>query len=193
MDTHLVNLSKFLSFALRHRPERLGLSLDADGWTSLDVLLARAEEQGKTITREAVLRVVHENDKKRFQLSEDGQQIRAVQGHSTDQVHLRRPAQRPPSVLYHGTADRFLPSICKQGLLPGRRHQVHLSLTVETALDVGRRHGRPVVLKVDAAGLHARGHRFECAENGVWLTEHVPTWALEQVSIGSVFKGHRHG
>jgi putative RNA 2'-phosphotransferase len=178
MDARLTNLSKFLSYVLRHRPDSIGVTLHAQGWANLDDLLARAQVHGEEITREDVLSIVANNDKKRFQLSEDGTQIRAVQGHSTDQVNIQRKAQRPPAVLYHGTADRFWPSIQKKGLIPGHRHQVHLSPDVVTATAVGQRHGKVIVLKVDAATLHERGHRFEQAENGVWLTDQVPAWAL---------------
>lgn len=181
MDARLTNLSKFLSYVLRHRPDSIGVSLDPQGWADLADLLARAQAKGEDIARDDVLAIVAQNDKKRFQLSEDATQIRAVQGHSTDQVAITRQAKRPPAVLYHGTADRFLASIQKKGLVPGNRHQVHLSTDVATATAVGQRHGRVVILKVDAARLHERGHRFEQAENGVWLTDQVPAWAVSVV------------
>jgi len=173
-----VQRSQFLSYVLRHKPEKIGLTLDAQGWADLTTLLTQAQAHGAPLTLADVHRVVAGNDKKRFQLSEDGTRIRAVQGHSTAQVAIKRPAVRPPAVLYHGTADRFVASICKLGLLPGKRHQVHLSPDVPTAMAVGQRHGKVVIFQVDAAALHGRGHRFEQAENGVWLTDTVPAWAL---------------
>ena len=80
----------------------------------------------------------------------------------------------PPPDLFHGTVARFLESIRGQGLVPGGRQHVHLSPDVETALGVGRRRGEPVVLRIDAAGLAARGQDFYLSANGVWLTSAVP-------------------
>ena len=100
--------------------------------------------------------------------------IRARQGHSID-VDLALPALAPPPVLYHGTATRFLDAILRDGLTKQRRHHVHLSADVATATQVGARHGRPVVLRVDAAAMAAAGHVFHRSENGVWLTDAVPS------------------
>jgi putative RNA 2'-phosphotransferase len=168
-----------MSQVLRHRPEQIGLTLDSQGWVAIDTLLTQAQAHGEPLDRATLDTVVADNDKQRFQVSDDGLRIRAVQGHSSGQVAIQRPAQRPPAVLYHGTTEKAWASIAKQGLLPGRRHQVHLSLDLATARTVGSRHGTQVVLlRVDTAALHARGHRFERAENGVWLTDTVPVWAL---------------
>lgn len=72
-------------------------------------------------------------------------------------------------------ATRFLDSIRTQGLKPGARHHVHLSPDIRTALAVGTRYGVPVMLEVDAQRMHRQGHTFFVAENGVWLTDAVPT------------------
>lgn len=80
----------------------------------------------------------------------------------------------PPEVLYHGTVERFLASIREVGLVRGNRHHVHLSKNIETARRVGARRGKPVVLTVDARGMHRDGHKFFVSANGVWLTDSVP-------------------
>jgi putative RNA 2'-phosphotransferase len=99
--------------------------------------------------------------------------IRAAQGHSVP-VDLRLDPLPPPAVLYHGTVRRFLAAIRADGLRRGRRGHVHLSADPDTATAVGARRGHPVVLRVDAAGMHRAGHPFYRAANGVWLTDHVP-------------------
>jgi putative RNA 2'-phosphotransferase len=170
-------LSKFLSYVLRHAPESIGVVLDAQGWTGVDELIAKATASGRRIDRPGLERVVLESDKKRFTLSDDGQRIRAAQGHSVE-VSLGKPATVPPTILYHGTATRFLASIRDTGLRPGSRQQVHLSKDEGTALKVGERHGKPVVLKVAAGQMSADGHKFYVADNGVWLTDHVPAQYL---------------
>lgn len=176
--------SKFLSYILRHHPEAIGLHLDSEGWADVDELLQKAAGQGREIDRVLLLEVVANNDKKRFALSDDGRKICAQQGHSTDQVAIDYPPQEPPEVLYHGTADRFWPSICEQGLLAGSRHHVHLSGDFDTAVKVGQRHGKVMVLKVSAQKMYQDGHRFYLSGNHVWLADHVPPQyiAVEQGS-----------
>ena len=169
----VVRLSKFLSRVLRHAPESIGLTLDAQGWADVEQLLAGARRAGVPLTPEVLQRVVAENDKQRFTLSEDGRRIRANQGHSIP-VDLGLEPRQPPAHLYHGTADRFVADIRRDGLRPQRRNHVHLSPDEATATRVGARHGRPVVLVIEAGRMHDAGHVFYLSENGVWLTERVP-------------------
>ncbi|MDD2869417.1 RNA 2'-phosphotransferase [Neomegalonema sp.] len=165
--------SKFLSLVLRHAPETIGLKLDAQGWAPVPELLAKMKAAGHKISAEDLREIVETNDKKRFTLSEDGRRIRAAQGHSVA-VDLGLPSAEPPEILYHGTARANLDSIFAEGLKPGSRRQVHLSREIETARKVGTRHGGPVVLTVAAGAMHRAGIAFQQAENGVWLTDHVP-------------------
>ena len=164
--------SKFLSRILRHEPELVGLSLGPGGWVQVDDLLRGMKRTGRAFKREDLRRIVAESDKRRFTLSEDGRRIRAAQGHSVD-IDLELPKAIPPKVLYHGTASASLDAIWAEGLLPGRRRHVHLSPDVETAIKVGTRHGRPVVLTVATGRMHADGKTFWQADNGVWLTNTV--------------------
>ncbi len=174
----LEKASKFLSFVLRHKPEAIGLELDANGWVSLESLIEKAATE-MSLDRALVLEVIRTSDKQRFALSENGQNIRANQGHSV-KVDLQLQEREPPSVLFHGTATRFLESIQAQGLRPGKRHHVHLSADRETAVAVGSRHGKPVVLSIAADRMRAEGFIFFLSENGVWLTEKVPPGFLSE-------------
>lgn len=171
-DRH-VRLSKFLSFALRHQPDAVGLTVDARGWADIDELLAVCAREGRATRREELLDVVATNPKQRFSLSDDGQRIRANQGHSID-VDLGLVAVEPPSVLYHGTVATYVDSIRTDGLVPGGRNHVHLSEERETAVQVGGRRGKPVVLVIDAERMAAADHVFYRSVNGVWLTATVP-------------------
>lgn len=164
--------SKFLSRILRHEPELAGLSLGPGGWVQVDDLLRGIKRAGHRLTRDDLNRVVVENDKRRFTLSADGRRIRAAQGHSIA-VDLDLPAVPPPDELFHGTASANLDAIWKEGIKPGRRQYVHLSGDPETAIRVGQRHGKPVVLRIATGKMHADGHQFWQADNGVWLTDHV--------------------
>src|SRR5262249_20050390 len=144
MPIDFFQLSKFLSFVLRHKPEVIGLTQDEQGWAAIDDLITKANAVGTRFSRDDLLHVVETSDKKRFTLSADGSGIRAAQGHSVS-VELGLSPQEPPPVLYHGTATRFVQPILSEGLKPQQRQQVHLSLDEETAHRVGQRHGKPVI------------------------------------------------
>ena len=173
MEERLVKVSKFLSLVLRHEPGRGGLELDGGGWVGVSELLRAANASGFRLTPDELREVVEKNDKRRFELSEDGRRIRASQGHSVE-VELGYEPQQPPELLYHGTAERFLASIRETGLHKGARHHVHLSPDEATAARVGGRRGRAVVLAVEAGRMWAEGFPFYLSANGVWLTERVP-------------------
>jgi putative RNA 2'-phosphotransferase len=166
-------VSKYLSLHLRHRPERLGLTLGEGGWVPVQQLLDACARDGFPITREELQQVVTTNDKQRFSFDETGTLIRANQGHSVE-VDLQLEPVEPPALLYHGTAIDTVPAIQSGGLKKMSRHHVHLSVDVATARKVGVRHGSPVVFVVDAAAMHRDGHLFYCSANGVWLVDSVP-------------------
>ncbi len=178
MSFDVVRVSKFLSLVLRHDPSRAGLTLDENGWVAVDALLEGCRQAGRPLTRPQLERLVRENDKQRFSFSDDGLRIRANQGHSVE-IDLALTPQSPPDILYHGTATRFLESIRATGLQPGSRQHVHLSREIETAIKVGQRHGRPVVLTIRAAELAASGQEFFCSDNGVWLTAPIAVEFIE--------------
>ena len=172
-------ISKTLSFWLRHRPDAAGLTLDAQGWTDTDAVLAALAGEGIDCDWERLLSIVETSDKQRFELSADSSRIRARQGHSVE-VALDWPQVDPPEFLYHGTVERFLPAIRAEGLRPMRRHHVHLSPDEATATIVGNRRGKAIILTVRAADMAAAGHAFLLTGNGVWLTDHVPASFLRE-------------
>lgn len=167
------DLSKYLSLILRHDPAAGNITLDAEGWTDLDNLVANA--QGR-FTRAEVEQVVAGNDKQRFTI-QDGR-IRANQGHTVE-VELHLVAYEPPEFLYHGTYPEVVPLIQAEGLKKMARHHVHLAADSGTAVTVGRRSGTPVLFKVKARQMHQEGYTFFRSVNGVWLVEHVPPQYLE--------------
>jgi putative RNA 2'-phosphotransferase len=170
--------SKFLSLILRHKPETIGLVVDENGWAKVDDLLYKAGKHNFPITIEELHAIIAFNDKQRFVLSADEQFIRASQGHSIP-VNLQLQSSIPPAILYHGTAERNIASIQLQGILKGRRHHVHLSSNRQTALAVGSRYGKPVIINVAAHRMFEDGYNFYLSANGVWLTEFVPPRYLQ--------------
>lgn len=172
-------ISKFLSLVLRHQPEIIGIQLDEQGWVSVDILLKQMAAHSHHLSKEILDHVVATNSKKRFAYNDDETKIRANQGHSVD-VDLNYKSRQPPAILYHGTAERALESIFKTGLEKRERHHVHLSMDVSTALSVGSRYGKPVLLVVAAGEMYTDGYSFYVSDNNVWLTEHVPVKYLKQ-------------
>lgn len=172
MEKNLKHISKFMSLVLRHRPEEIGLQLDENGWADLQELITKLNSKGANVDEATIQFIVDTNEKKRFAFNDDKTRIRANQGHSI-KVDLQLSPAIPPDVLYHGTAMHVIASIMKDGLLKQERHHVHLTASKETAVSVGGRHGKPVVLEIDAAKMVAEGFEFFVTDNDVWLVEIV--------------------
>jgi putative RNA 2'-phosphotransferase len=177
-DKEIIRTSKFLSLVLRHEPERVGLKLGDAGWVGVDELLEAVNRHGVALTLEDLKHIVATSDKKRFAFSDDCRSIRASQGHSVE-VDLQYSPQMPPEILYHGTATRFLDGIRQQGLHRMERHDVHLSAETKVTVQVGSRHGKPVLLTIRTGDMHRAGFEFRCSANGVWLVDHVPPQFIE--------------
>jgi len=179
---HIKDISKFLSLVLRHKPDAIGLTISPQGWLKIDELIEAATQNGKVLSRSILDEVVFTNDKQRFAYSSDGLSIRANQGHSID-VELELKLVNPPDILYHGTAHKFVDAIRNEGLSKRKRHHVHLSTLKETAIRVGMRHGKPVVLLIDSHQMASDGFKFYLSNNGVWLVDHIPPKYINE-SVG---------
>ena len=154
--------SKKLSYLLRHSdmPEE-------QGWISVEDLVSKFD-----YTEQGLRQIVANDAKHRYEFSEDNKSVRALYGHS-NHVHIQWEITEPPAILYHGTAKRFLDFILKDGLKEMDRNYVHLSETIEEAIQVGKRHGEPVVLAIDTKMVIQDGGSFYRVTNRVWLTETV--------------------
>lgn len=179
MDKQLKHTSKFISLVLRHQPEAINLDLDKNGWANVIELIEKMNKKAIKIDNEMLNKIVETNDKKRFAFNDDKTKIRASQGHSID-VNLELQPIAPPPVLYHGTTGKYLDSIFKTGLQKQSRQHVHLSATIETAKAVGGRHGKPVILTIDAKAMQDKGFLFYLSANNVWLADEVPAQFLSR-------------
>ncbi len=167
------SISKFLSLILRHQPEVIGVTLDENGWTDVDELIAKINASGHKLSFDELEEIVDTDEKQRYAFSPDGNKIRANQGHSVD-ISLGLDPTAPPEYLYHGTVSKFLDSIRKEGLQRMSRQHLHLSRDKDTAVTVGSRRGSPVILNISSGQMHRDGFLFYISDNGVWLTDHVP-------------------
>lgn len=177
--------SKFISLILRHKPETIGITLDEHGWADVKELIDGINAAGgHQLNIAALEEIVRSDEKQRYSFNDDHTLIRANQGHSIP-VDVELEEKEPPAILYHGTGDKYTSSIDQQGLIPKSRLYVHLSANIETAVKVGKRHGKPVVYSVDCQIMAADGYRFYLSANQVWLTKEVPLRYLTKMEVES--------
>lgn len=170
------DFSRYLSYLLRHNPFDIGLYMDSEGWVSVDELLNRLDNHNKyKVDLDELKEVVNTDEKQRYSFKDDYKFIRANQGHSLESVNINFKSFKPSGVLYHGTSEKSLDSIFSSGgLKPMSRLYVHLSKDEETAKMVGSRHGKAVVLVINAKAMWNDGFDFFESDNGVILVKEVP-------------------
>ena len=173
------DISKYISLILRHKPETIGISLDEHGWANVDELI-RGVSKSHPLDIEALERIVAEDEKQRYSFNEDKTLIRANQGHSIT-VDVELEEVQPPEFLYHGTGEKYVESIDRQGLISKSRLYVHLSVDEDTAYKVGRRHGKPVIYIVKSGEMYRNKISFYRSVNGVWLTKNVPVQYMSKI------------
>ena len=186
-DKQLTNISKLISMVLRHKPEAVGITLDEHGWANVQELISGVNntDRRNALDMETLEEIVRTDNKQRYSFNEDHTLIRANQGHSIP-VDVDLEEKTPPDVLWHGTGEKYVSSIDRQGLIPKSRLYVHLSADIETAKKVGSRHGKPVIYTIDCRKMAEDGYRFYLSANGVWLTKSVPPQYLRKEGAGSL-------
>ena len=181
--------SKFLSLVLRHKPEEVGLKLMENGWVDLDKLIDAINSSAKSeykVDRQLIEEIVAEDEKGRYSISSDGKMIRANQGHSIKGLAMdykEVPLNELPDILYHGTSKDNYDKIIESGAIKSMsRQMVHLSKDIETATNVGLRHGELVMLEIDSESMYNDGFKFYISNNGVWLVDNVPVKYIKNIS-----------
>ena len=169
----LTKISKKMSYMLRHSTDPLYIDLNG-GWADVNTIIKALKERYPEVTRSVVEQIVAQDEKGRYSFNDKRTKIRANQGHSIPGVIIEMEQPEPPEHLYHGTATRFLDSIVQHGLIPMNRQFVHISPDFETAVKVGKRHGKPVVLIIDAKRFVEDGHELYLSSNNVWQAKAVP-------------------
>jgi putative RNA 2'-phosphotransferase len=176
----LNNISKYMSLILRHKPDVIGIELDEHGWANVNDLISGIEKDNHGFNFELLEEIVRTDSKQRYSFNGDKSLIRANQGHSIN-VDVELKEKEPPEYLYHGTGEKYVESINQDGLIPKSRLYVHLSKDIKTAENVGKRHGKEVVYRINSGQMYRDGYKFYLSENGVWLTKEVPVKYLEIV------------
>lgn len=177
---NLDNISRTISFLLRHKPESKGLVLDKNGYTDVNDLL-----KAVSIDKDTLDEIVRTDKKGRYSYDKSGTKIRANQGHSVKGVEIDFKHFTPVGKIYHGTADKYLESILKNGLCAQTRQYVHLSQDIDTATSVGMRHAKNknnlVIFEIDTDAMIKDGFEFLISENNVVLTKTVPVKYLKRI------------
>ena len=177
-------LSVFISLILRHKPSEIGIALDEHGWANVKELIAGINNSGRKIDMEVLEEIVRTDNKGRYSFNENKTLIRANQGHSIP-VDIEFKEVVPPDILYHGTATKSLDGIKQQGIKSMSRLYVHLSKDLETAIKVGDRHGKCVVLVIDTKKMSDNGIKFYLSENGIWLTKYIDWQYVKEIKYTS--------
>lgn len=175
-------LSIYISFILRHKPEELNLEMDKKGFVDVEELLSGMNKSGRNIDIDSLMKIVEEDKKNRYSFNENLTKIRANQGHSIEGLDLDLKLVSDVEVLYHGTSESSLSSIMKYGILKQKRAFVHLSKDICTALEVGRRHGEPTILKINSSKMIEDGVPIYISSNNVYLVENVDKKYIEVLS-----------
>ena len=176
---NLTQVSRFLSLVLRHKPQAAGITLDPHGWAQVDPLIQGIRQRYPTFDRAMLEEIVATDSKGRYSFNGDQTRIRANQGHSIP-VDVELEQCTPPEFLWHGTGRKYTQSIDCMGLISKQRLYVHLSGARQTALQVGARHGEPVLYLVQSGQMARDGYLFYRSKNGVWLTKAVPAAYLQK-------------
>lgn len=179
------NISRYIALLLRHHPEKAGLCLDEHGWVEVEALIQGVRRRYPEFNRAVLDEIVARDSKQRYAYNQDKTCIRANQGHSIP-VDVELKQALPPTILYHGTGEKYVESIQKVGLIPKSRLYVHLSTDIQTAIQVGKRHGQPVVYQIDTQQMVHDGFIFYISANHIWLTKAVPVQYLKFIETNPV-------
>lgn len=179
-NMNLTNLSRYMSLILRHKPEVIEITLDEHGWANVNDLIYGIRKNNPGFNMDILEQIVRTDSKQRYSFNDDKSLIRANQGHSVN-VDVELKEKEPPEYLYHGTGEKYVKSINQDGLIPKSRLYVHLSKDIKTAENVGKRHGKEVIYRINSGQMYRDGYKFYLSENGIWLTKEVPIKYLEMV------------
>ena len=178
-------ISKRLSYILRHNPKRFKVYLDEKGWANLDDVLGGLRSFGDIIDleKEDLLNMVSKQRKARFDIYNN--KIKANYGHT---VFIKEmDAVKPPDVLYHGTARRYINSILRNGLIRMQRQYVHLSLDLDIAIETGKRKDRtPSIIQIDSKTAYQEGILFYKGSDRILLSENLLPKYLKIIKIEKI-------
>lgn len=180
-----IRVSKFLSFILRHGPDKYNLELDDSGYADLKTVLEILSNRFKNenISKQTILSIIENSEKKRFEIV--GETIRAFYGHSIEKRINFKESSLLPAILYHGTTEEAYENILKEGLAKQNRQYIHLTDNVRDAILVGkRRTGHPVIIEIDVNKAHEKGIKFY-RSGDMFLADTIPPEFICKIKVKS--------
>lgn len=178
MNSKDIQLSKSLSWLLRHGAVREGFVLSPEGYLEVNKILQHKTFRGKYSATD-IERVVNSNDKQRFKLRHNPHtnclEIKANQGHSITEVtdaDLTPITEPKYNTVIHGTYLKCWPQIKNEGISCMKRKHIHLAKgTLDDASVIsGLRRDTEVHIYVNLASALVDAIKFYESENGVILT-----------------------
>ncbi len=170
-DDQTERLGRFISGALRHFPDDLGLAMNQHGWVDVDVLCDAMRTRYKWANKEKLYSIVESDEKTRYEIQ--GRKIRARYGHSVD-IDLDYPENTLPE-LYYGASREEVDILLEKGIKPIKQRYVHLSTSIEKAQEVARIHtDDPVMIRIDAKEAQKNGVAMLSATESIVLSEEIP-------------------
>jgi putative RNA 2'-phosphotransferase len=177
-DEQTERLGRFISGALRHFPDDLGLAMNQHGWVDLDVLFDAMRTRYKWANKDKLLAIIESDEKGRYEIQ--GRKIRARYGHSV-KVDLDYPENTLPE-LYYGASREEVDILLEKGIKPVKQRYVHLSTSSEKALEVAKIHSDdPILIIIKAQEAQSDGITMLSATDNIVLSEEISPEYLELI------------
>lgn len=177
-DEQTERLGRFISGALRHFPDDLGLAMNQHGWVDVDFLCDAMKVRYRWANKEKLFSMIESDEKGRYQVH--GKKIRAIYGHSVD-IDLDYPDNTLPE-LYYGASREEVDILLEKGIKPIKQRYVHLSTSPGKAMQVANIHSdNPVLIAINAEEAQRDGIVMLDATEHIVLSEEIPPEYLSLV------------
>ena len=181
-EKELSSLSRIIAGALRHFPDKLGLMMDGKGWVDLSELIesiGTGRSGFNWLRAHHIEALVKTDPRGRYQI--DGGMIRATYGHTIDVSPDDLPLAELDKYFYPVTEEEA-DMILEGGLHPTDRRKVHLSGSLEKAMEAGKvRTDDPLILKIDGKKVKKDGLKIYHAGTNVYITEGIDAKYISKV------------
>ena len=188
-DRELNSLSRIVAGALRHFPDKLGLMMDGHGWVDISSFidaLSTSRSGFDWLRLQHIEALVDIDPRGRYQI--DGGMIRATYGHTID-VNLDDLPIAEIDEFYYPVTEEEADIIIEGGLNPTERRKVHLSGSIEKALEAGgARTEEPLILKIDGTKAKKDGLKIYHAGTDVYVTDGIDAKYLSKVDEKKIKK-----
>ena len=186
-DRELDSLGRIMAGVLRHFPEKLGVMVDGRGWVDISKFVdaVGGSRSGFHWLKTSHIEAIALTDTKgRYQV--DGGMIRATYGHTID-VKLDDLPVADNECFYYPVTEEEIDLILEGGLTPVDRRQVHLSGSIDKALEAGRvRSEDPLIIRIDGKKAKEDGVMIYRAGFDVYVTDRIDAKYISKVDPSDI-------